>query len=123
MATPWMITRPGSQLGISLTDPGPAEDALITTFVDGTFSCQITSATLTPTAGTDTVDLPGTFCDAAQSLPLPSLSTWTLDVSLVQDANDPDGISAYLLAHDSKEAWVYVSTGASDGFPKWVAHV
>lgn len=123
MATPWMIARPGSKVGISTTDPGPAEDATITTFVDGDFTCLITSAVLTPTAGTDANDLPGTFCEPAVSIPLPSASTWTLDLSTVQDANDPDGLSAYLYLHDGEEGWVYVSTGPADGFPKWVAHV
>lgn len=123
MATPWMITRPGSKVGFTLTDPGPAEDATITTFVDGDFTCLTTSAMLTPTAGTNTSDVPGSFCDPDISIPLPSVSTWTIDMELIQDANDPAGVLAFLLANDGVEGWVYVSTGAADGFPKWVAHV
>jgi hypothetical protein len=123
MATPWMITRPGSKVGFTLTDPGPASAATITTFTDGDFTCLTTSATLTPTAGTATSTIPGSMCEPEMEIPLPSKSTWTLDLELIQDANDPDGVLAFLLANDGVEGWVYVSTGASDGFPKWVAHV
>ena len=68
----WMIARPGSMVGFTTTDPGVADaTALATEVITGydDFTCQITSATLTPTAGSESSDLPGTFCEPARSVP------------------------------------------------------
>lgn len=122
----WMIARPGSMVGMTTTDPGIADStalaaALITEFDD--FTCQITSATLTPTAGSETSDLPGTFCEPARSVPLPASSEWAFDLSLVQDANTTAGLLQFLFENDGVEGWVYVSTGATDAIPKFLGHV
>ena len=129
MALPWMIAQPGSKLGITTTDPAvdtPAELLLYTIatgMVDGDFTCQITSAVTTPTAATAATDVPGSWCTPGYSQPLPGASTWTLDIEMIQDANDPDGLSAYLYEHDGVEGWVYMATGAAEGPPKCMSHV
>ena len=81
------------------------------------------SFVLSPTAGTETADQEGTFCVPASSVPVASTATWTADIRLRQDPDDPSGISLFLLANDGAEAWVYVSTGATDAIPKFLAHV
>jgi hypothetical protein len=121
-----MIARPGSMVGFTTTDPSVADAAaLATEVITGydDFTCQITSATLTPTAGSDTSDLPGTFCQPAQTIPLPAASEWAMDISLVQDANTTAGLLQFLFDNDGVEGWVYVSTGATDKIPKFLGHV
>lgn len=125
---PFMIDRPGSHLGITTTDPGigtaaELEAATISEFTDGDFTCAIGSATLTPTGGSATQEQIGTMCRPARTVPILSESSWTLDVTLEQDAGSTPGIQEYLADNDGLEGWVYVSTGNDDKPPKWLAHV
>ena len=66
---------------------------------------------------------PGTFCEPARTVPLPSTSEWAFDLSLVQDANTTAGLLQFLFENDGVEGWVYVSTGATDAIPKFLGHV
>ena len=87
------IKRPGSKLGISLTDPGIADSAAlaiatITEFED--FTCSVVSA-----------------------------SSWTLVVRIRQE-DVADGMTAFLLENDGSEGWFYTATGATDAVPKFL---
>jgi hypothetical protein len=116
------INRPGSKVGITVTDPGPLD--ITSTIADyDDFTCSIISAVFTPSPSTDSVDTLGTFCLAGTTTPVPKLSTWTVELNTVQDPDDPMGLSMFLAMHDSHNGWVYVSTTATDLAPKMWAPV
>ena len=79
------------------------------------WTCQMTSGALTPTPNTSTQDVPGTFCKVSTSTPTPGETTFTLDVAFLQDPNVSTGLSAFLYANDTAEAYVYF--GMDDGEP------
>jgi hypothetical protein len=79
------------------------------------WTCQMTSGALTPAANTTTSDIPATFCKPAKSVPTPGETTFTLDLTFLQDPNVAVGLSAYLYANDTKEAFAYF--GMNDGEP------
>jgi hypothetical protein len=81
----------------------------------GGWTCQMTSGALTPSPNTTTSDVPATFCKPAKSIPTPGETTFTLDLTFLQDPNVSTGLSAYLYANDTKEAYVYF--GMNDGEP------
>jgi hypothetical protein len=79
------------------------------------WTCQMTSGALTPSPNTTTSDVPATFCKPGKSIPTPGETTFTLDLTFLQDPNVSTGLSAFLYANDTKEA--YVSFGMNDGEP------
>ena len=79
------------------------------------WTCQMTSGALTPTPNTTTSDIPATFCKPAKSIPTPGETTFTLDLTFLQDPNVSTGLNAFLYAHDTEEAYAYF--GMSDGDP------
>lgn len=69
------------------------------------FECQVTSVTLTPSAVTDT--LPATLCQGESDTV--KSSKWNLDLEVLQDWTDPDGVSFYLYDNDAERAFFSVS--------------
>lgn len=67
--------------------------------------CQITSAALTASASTTTVTIPATFCGPARDVPTPGETSYSCDVSFLQDPQVRAGLSAFLYAHDTEEAY------------------
>jgi len=80
-----------------------------------TFQCQVSSGALTATADTTTVDVPATWCQPAQSIPQPGLSSWALELSMLQDPNVAAGLSRFLFEHDTAECYFYL--GFDDAQP------
>lgn len=79
------------------------------------WTCQMTSGALTPSPNTTTSDVPPTFCKVGSSTPTPGETTFTLDIAFLQDPNVAVGLSAFLYANDTEEAYVYF--GMDDGEP------
>lgn len=79
------------------------------------WSCQTTSGALTPAANTTTSDIPATFCTPAKSVPTPGETGFSLDLTFLQDVNVSTGLSAFLYANDTKEAYAYF--GMNSGEP------
>jgi hypothetical protein len=97
---------------------GKAVDAVALADYDAgsaSWTCQTTSGALTPSANTTTSDIPATFCKPAKSIPTPGETTFTLDLTFLQDPNVAAGLNAYLYAHDTEEAYAYF--GLNDGEP------
>lgn len=115
------------QVGFSLTDPGIAVDAAAIGDYDA-YSCLVTSAVLTSTANIDTEEVPGTFCDPAQETNVPTATTFTLDLSVLQDPQDDTttGLAKFLWDNDSgltgEPVYFYVSL-AEDAAPKAIGQV
>lgn len=125
---PFTIDRPGSHLGITTTDPtittaAELNTATIAEFTDGDFTCAISQVRMVPTGGTKTITRLATMCEAETEVPVPTLSTWQCEVTLVQDAGSTPSIQEYLEQNDSLTGWVYVSTAADDLPPKALARV
>jgi hypothetical protein len=99
---------------------------------DSTFwSCQVTSGALTPTASTLTQDQPSTFCQLGETVPTPTLSTWTLDVEMIQDPHvgggvapaQAMGLAEYLYDHDAKEVFFLLGLNGPDAAPRAIGRV
>lgn len=72
------------------------------------FGCQLTSGALTAAPNTTTVDIPATFCQPAKSSPQPGETSYSVDISALQDMNVATGLSRFLFENDTKEAYVYL---------------
>jgi hypothetical protein len=107
-----------------------AADADIADYeADSTFwSCQITSGALTPTADTTTQESPSTFCQLGQTIPTPKLSTYTLDVEMIQDPHvgptaPTMGLAEYLDTHDAQEVYFLLGLNGTMAAPRAVGRV
>ena len=85
-----------------------------------TWSCQIIEGSLTasPDTGT-TIDIPATWCDAAQSIPSPGRTGYSFDGSFLQDISVKDGLNAFLFEYDTAEAYLYASFNG-DQAPRFI---
>lgn len=89
------------------------------------WSCQTTSGALTASQDTTTVDVPATFCQPARTIPQPASTSYSLDLTFLQDPNVAAGLSAFLFEHDTEEAYVLFAMTSSDvlGPPKMIGRV
>ena len=69
------------------------------------WSCQVTSGALTASANTNDVEVPATFCAPAKTTPQPGETSYTLDLTFLQDPNVAVGLSRFLFQHDTQEAY------------------
>lgn len=131
MSDPVIFMIEEGELGLAIVDKaaigyldtwqapgGKAVDAVSLTDYDAGsagWTCQSTSGALTSTANTTTSDIPATFCSPAKSTPTPGETSFSLDVSFLQDPNVSTGLAAYLYEHDTEEAYFYF--GMNDGEP------
>lgn len=115
------------EVGFSLADPGKAIAAA--SLADYTaFSCLVTSGVITATQNIDTDEVPGTFCDPATETNVPTATTFSLDLSVLQDPQDDatTGLAKFLWDNDSGVTGdpVYFYLGLADGTaPKAIGEV
>jgi hypothetical protein len=106
--------------------PGGAALAGITAAAyeeDGTgWYCQVTSAALTASASTTTTTIPATFCGPARDIPTPGETSFSVDVSFLQDPQIRAGLTSFLFANDTKEAYVLLGLDG-DNPPKAAGRV
>ena len=125
MPVPFKIDR--GEFGLSLTDPGVSiEDTTIADYTD--FSCVVTSGALVSTPNLNAEDVPGTFCSPGGTTNAPTATTWSLDVSALQDPEETvlAGLAAFLYANDSGESGTvaYFYLGLAQGAaPKAIGEV
>ena len=93
--------------GGATVDTVTAADYTSDTDVGGDFSCQVTSGALNASANTTQQTTPATFCSPEVVRTSVGVTSYTLDVNGLQDANaDPaTSISRYLFEHDTKAAY------------------
>ena len=89
------------------------------------WTCQATSGALTASQDTTTTDVPATFCSPARSIPQPAETSYTLDLSFLQDPDVAAGLNAYLFEHDTQEAYVLFGMRDNTGTlpPKMIGRV
>ena len=79
--------------------------------VTSAWSCQVSSAVLTPSAVTNDQTINPTFCQNQSVIPAPGISTWTLDVEIYQQIAVETGLDAFLFAHDAQELYFLIGFG------------
>jgi hypothetical protein len=101
-----------------------AATALLADFDPATnFGCQITSGKLTASKQSTTTERPATFCAAGGSTSQAQDTTYTLDLEFLQDATVRDGISAFLYANDTEEAFFLLALNDGTTPPRAVGRV
>lgn len=83
------------------------------------WSCQIVEGALNATADTTTIDIPATWCDAAESVPSPGKTAFEFAGNFLQDMNQPQGLNAFLFEFDTAEAYIYASFNG-DQAPRFI---
>jgi hypothetical protein len=89
------------------------------------WTCQTTAGALTASQDTTTTDVPATFCSPAKSIPQPAETSYSLDLSFLQDPNVAAGFNAFLFEHDTEEAYVLFGMADNTGAaaPKMIGRV
>jgi hypothetical protein len=90
-----------------------------------TWTCQQTSGALTASQDTTTTDVPATFCSPARSIPQPAETSYSLDLSFLQDPQIAAGFNAFLFEYDTQEAYVLFGMADNSGTlpPKLIGRV
>lgn len=83
------------------------------------WKCQVTSGALTASANSNDVEVPATFCSPAKTTPQPGETSYSLDLSFLQDPNVRNGLSRFLFEHDTEEAY-FLLGGDGDNPPRAV---
>lgn len=73
-----------------------------------TFMCQVTSEAITAAPDTTTQDIPATICVVGRTIPTPGETSFSVEISILQDPQVAAGISKYLFDNDTKEAYFYM---------------
>jgi len=84
--------------------------------------CQVTSAQLTASASTTTTSVPATFCSPAREIPTPGETGFALAAAFLQDPTVRAGLSSFLFAHDTEEAYFMLGLDGANP-PKAVGRV
>jgi hypothetical protein len=79
------------------------------------WTCQMTSGALVATPNSTTIDIPATFCSPAKSTPQPGETSYSLDMTFLQDPNVAQGLNRFLFENDTLEAYAYF--GLDDSNP------
>lgn len=102
--------------GLSLTEPTPATpicDQTIVAFPPG-FSCQITDGALNASPNVTDETIPATWCQPEQTVPQVGETSYTLDLTFLQDPQVAAGLSRFLFENDAEEAWFFVGLDGDD---------
>lgn len=74
----------------------------------GDFSCQVNSGALNASPNTTTQTIDATFCEAEETATVAGITSYTLDITGLQDPNVVAGISRYLFEHDTEKAYFFL---------------
>jgi len=126
MSTVFKIENGTFALSLAAPTPpvtGGVCGALIGDYATGeTFSCQITSGMLTASPNVTSETVPATWCSAEETIPSVGVTSYSLDLSYLQDPNVVDGLSQFLFEHDTELAYFYMGLDA-DNPPKATGQV
>jgi hypothetical protein len=118
------------KFGLSLVDPAAAgyttdwqapggaaaDDATIADYTagGGDFTCQITSGALSASPNTTDETTPATFCGPEETTTQVGVTSYTVDVTFLQDPDLVNGLNRYLFENDTKEAYFYLGLSSDD---------
>jgi hypothetical protein len=83
----------------------------------GDFSCQISSGALSSSPQTTTDSTPATFCSPEETTTSVGVTSYSLDVTFLQDPDVMAGLNRYLFEWDTFELYFYLGLNA-DAAPK-----
>jgi hypothetical protein len=113
------------KFGLTLVDP-TVTDPCTATIADyggaNSFSCQITSGALTASPNITNETVPSTWCQPEETVPQVGVTSYSLDMTYLQDPQISTGLSRFLFEHDTKLAWFFMGLDADDP-PKAVGQV
>jgi hypothetical protein len=101
------------------------EDAAIADYVSsslGDYSCQISSGALSASPNTTTDSTPATFCGPEETTTKVGVTSYSLDITFLQDPDVMTGMNRYLFEHDTEEAYFYLGLNA-DVAPKAIGRL
>jgi hypothetical protein len=108
--------------GLTLVDP-EVTDACTAVIADfDAFTCQITNGALTASPNVTQETVPATWCDPEESVPQVGATSYSLELSYLQDPDLVDGLSRFLFEHDADLAWFFMGL-SGDNPPKAVGTV
>jgi hypothetical protein len=85
--------------------------------------CQVTSGALTSSASNSTTTIPATFCQPSEERPNPGVTSYSLDLSFLQDPIVRAGLSSFLFQHDTEEAYFLLGLNGDGAPPAAVGRV
>lgn len=110
------------RFGLTLVDP-EVVDACSAAVADfAAFTCQITNGALTASPNVTQETVPATWCDPEENVPQVAATSYTLELSYLQDPDLVDGLSRFLYENDAGLAWFYMGLDG-DNPPKAVGKV
>lgn len=80
----------------------------------GDFSCQVTSGALNASPNTSPKTTPATFCGPEVTTTQVGVTSFTLDVNILQDPHIKAGISRYLFQHDTEKLYFYLGLNGNN---------
>jgi hypothetical protein len=103
------------KVAFATTDPGitSACSAALSSF-PSVFSCQVTEASLQPTANVTQDTIPGTFCEPEEQRPRVGRTSYTLNMVFLQDPHILNGLSRFLMEFDTQLCWFYLGFDGDD---------
>jgi hypothetical protein len=90
-----------------------------TSAAGGDFSCQVTSGALTASPNTTPNTVPASFCGPEETTTAVGVTSYSVDVSFMQDPDLIAGINRFLFEQDTRECYYYLAL-ADDRPPKMV---
>lgn len=100
--------------GLSITDPAVADPCAALATAYDAFSCQITSGALTASPNVTDETIPATWCDPEQTSPNVGATSYSLDLTYLQDPDLVDGLSQFLFEHDTEVAYFFMGLAGDD---------
>lgn len=79
--------------------------------------CQIQTATIDPSANNNDETVNATWCKPQKTIPNPGETSYAINGTFVDDPHVVDGLSDFLYANDTKEAYFYMGLGGDASAP------
>lgn len=101
--------------GLAIVAPTPPSDvceAVITGYTD--FTCQITSGSLTASPNVSDETIPATWCSPESTSQNVGETSYSLEISILQDPDVMAGLSAFLFSHDTETVYWFMGMDGTD---------
>jgi hypothetical protein len=110
------------RFGLTLVEPtaGTACEADAADY--DAFTCQITSGALTAAPNVTQETVPATWCEPERQIPQVGTTSYSLEISYLQDPDLVDGLARFLFEHDTELAYFFMGL-AGDDPPKAIGQV
>lgn len=96
------------RFGLSLVAP-PAGSPCAASITNYTaFTCQITNGALTASPNVTQETVPATWCDPEESVPQVGATSYSLELSYLQDPDLVNGLSRFLFEHDAALGYFFM---------------